>query len=259
LKAFDIPMKIFAMQARVRAANDALRSPRDSTSPFFASEMGACGRKISYAMAGYPQENIQGRTVRVFNMGDSIEATVIQELRHAHFVVQNCETGCDNKCNHAQLRIRVKHPFVYGRVDGLITGTIDGRPVKRLLELKSMNARGFSELRVKGVRLTQPMYFAQIQGYMFGLKLTEATVIVDCKDNSDLYEETIAYDELFVADLFIRLQTVRRYADAGKLAPPEYPKSSFQCRYCSYKNDCPGLPEPEKKRVAVGARITVKV
>lgn len=236
LSPFGIPQAIFRMHQRKRAAADSGRPPRSATSPFYASELGKCGRAITYQLLGFAGESFSGRSLRIFAAGDQMEETLVAELTQAGFAVAN-----------RQARISVAHPPVSGKIDGTISGkTQDGETVTRLLELKSMNARGFAELRRSSIEQAQPGYYTQVQVYLFALALQAATVVVGCKDDSDLYEETIGFDPAHVARQFIRLQAVRDASLAGRLADPEYQKSSWQCRYCAFRDHCAGLPATDQ-------------
>ncbi len=230
---FQIPERVYRMYAQSRGASDGQRPPRTAASSFWSSEIGSCGRKISYSMLGYAGEETDGHAYRIFNMGDLVEANLIKELRTAGFSVTDCAP--------TQRRVVIRHPFISGKIDGIITGRTGGVQTTRLLELKSMNDRGFKELQAKGVQLAQPSYYLQIQSYLFALGLDEATILVDAKNDQKLYEETVISDPLVLADSFLHLQYVRECVGVGELAEPEYfKKTDWRCRFCAFAPLCPG-------------------
>lgn len=176
-----------------------------------------CKRKlwIDYHSPIKPEFN--GKTSRIFATGHSREAVIISDLRQAGYKIegQQLEFSChDGRC--------------LGHADGIIHG-ITKRP--HLLEIKTSNTASFKSFQKHGIAFN-PTYESQMQLYMHFGCLERGLLVVECKENSDLYAERIYYDEKKAVDLIQRAHDII----FDKVAPPKA-EDNKRCWLCPWRNN----------------------
>jgi hypothetical protein len=207
-----------------------------------ASQIGEkCVRRLWYDFRWCGGEKFDGRMLRLFQRGDREEARFKELLESAGFVVMvpTPETEDDFKFKDCEGHLA-------GTCDGVISESESpehdeyahalGATEWYLGEFKSLNSKGFNELKKKGVRETYPKYFSQMQTYMGELKLPYCLFCAVNKDDDDLYFEWVPFDQshfevcLNKAELVINSET----------PPPKYSNdpNSFTCRYCPHTLTC---------------------
>lgn len=187
-----------------------------------------------------PRAKFPGRMLRLFDLGSRIEDLVADELRAAGFVLLTVDQFgkqfgfrmCPDNQGWARLR---------GRIDGVITQapacTIQ---TPCLWECKSMNAKKFKLLQTKGVAISHPHYYAQMQMYMGYMQLTAhpAMFTAYCKDDSSYHFEFVPYNAARaqeVSDQAVAILKAEAPEDIARggtsvLAPP--------CSWCAHKDRC---------------------
>ena len=106
-----------------------------------------------------------------------------------------------------------------------------------MVEIKSINDKGFKEVCKKGIKGARPVYYAQAQIYMHWSKLDRAYFFVVNKNTDDIYGERINYDKqcaLYQIDKAAHIvcsdnPPARLYTSG---------KDSFGCRFCTHKATC---------------------
>lgn len=181
---------------------------------FGMSKAHGCTRSYGLRQLGYKAEPTTGSTQFTFFLGHHVEIMALATLE---------AMGYDFGSEDAQVRARVD-PMLDSAMDGV--GTFEGK--QTILSVKSTGykksgkvrggkweRRGFPELPFRGVRRTQPGWWAQVQAEMRGSGIRQAMVVAVAKDivkameddpylgrggNGSLtfYCELIQYDEEFV-------------------------------------------------------------
>lgn len=190
-----------------------------------------CDAFLSFTLRGFPQDPIDARVGRIFNLGQKIEDIAVADLKKVvrrsgwDFLPRDPETG---------------QQFFVSMYGGHLRTWADGKFVQRgtgqgaLFECKSMNAKNFAKLKKEGVATTQPKYFAQMQFMMHAMSIGHCVFWVYCKDDSQLYSEMVEYDEFYAESLMARVELAMAGVAHRKSSDP----ASFACRFCNLKGAC---------------------
>lgn len=187
----------------------------------------ACARFLWYTHRGYDQPGIDGRTLRLFKLGEILEAQTIADL-HA----------CGFKVHSRQLPVEITYngTTLTGSIDGIIEGLIESPATPHLFEHKTASKKKYDELTKKNYRTWNETYFWQVQFYMLGLGIKRAAIFVYCKDDSRLYMERIKLEK---ESAISRLQRV--FDAILQVSPPERlcPRADFfSAKWCPYYSEC---------------------
>jgi hypothetical protein len=228
--------------ARINALLDAaLVAEHDKQRPrdyLGASRIGEpCARRLVYEYTKTPVDpgkEFEGRTLRIFEAGHVFEDLAIRWLRAAGFDLRTqTRDGGQFGFETAGGRIR-------GHVDGVIVdGPEIGLTWPVLWEHKALKASSWNDTAKKGVRLSKPVYFAQMQIYMAYLGLGSALFTALNKDTCELYHEHVPFDPSIAQALSDKAVMVLRAADAGELLPRMAAHADFYlCRFCPFSARC---------------------
>ena len=84
---------------------------------------------------------------------------------------------------------------IRGHIDGVIVAGPDvGITWPALFEHKSLNAKSWADLVKRGVELSKPIYYAQLQIYMAYMDLGTALFTALNKDTQALHHEVVGFD-----------------------------------------------------------------
>ena len=188
---------------------------------------------LSFRWAAKP--DFPGRIIRLFKRGHLEEHAFASELR---------AIGCDVIMGDdagKQFGVSWHGGHFSGSVDGIInSGLIEAPNTPHLLEIKTINDRGYKELEKKGLALARPHYYAQCQLYMKGQKLKRCLFLATNKNTDDIYMERIKY-EAKAANFYI----ARAREIIEMPGPPEKRPDDQECVYCDYRKICHGKQMPQ--------------
>ena len=238
-RAADAPPPLGArINSRIDAALVAERADQKPRDYLGASRIGEpCARRLVYEVTRTPPDpgrEIAGRALRIFAAGHVFEDLAIRWLRRAGFDLRTqARDGGQFGFETAGGRIR-------GHVDGVIVaGPEVGLAWPVLWEHKALKASSWSETVKKGVRLSKPVYYGQLQLYMAYMGLEQALFTALNKDSCELYHEQVAFDASEAQALSDKAVDVLRAADAGELLPRIATRPDFHlCRFCPFSARC---------------------
>ena len=205
------------------------------------SEIGKCSRRLGYQLLQYEGAPMPTGIGQTFSAGRFYEALVVAALESIGFELWG-----------SQDEVRCDDPPITGHTDGYVIPY--DREAPMLLEVKSANDRWFADLCKSGVTVVYPDYLAQMTVYM-GLDnqkdpdvppLTQALLVVTCKNFADIYTEIVDFDPALFSHLLDKVRSTWEITRRGDLPSPEYHKSSRACGQCSYRALCPGKPASGK-------------
>ena len=235
----DAPTPLGALiNAAIDAALEAERADQRPRDYLGASRIGEpCARRLVYEVTRAPPDpgkDFQGRTLRIFAAGHVFEDLAIRWLRQAGFDLrtQTHEGG--------QFGFETAGGRIRGHVDGVIVGGPEiGLAWPVLWEHKALKASSWSDTTKKGVQLSKPVYFGQMQIYMAYMGLGSALFTALNKDTCELYHEYVPFDPAAAQALSDKAVDVLRAADTGDLLPriatsPDF----FLCRFCPFATRC---------------------
>ena len=226
------------INARIDAALVAERADQRPRNYLGASRIGEpCARRLVYECMGTPVDpgkDFEGRVLRIFAAGHVFEDLAIRWLRRAGFDLRT-QTPVGGQFGFETAGGRIR-----GHVDGVILAGPDvglGWPV--LWEHKALKASSWSDTVKKGVQLSKPVYFGQMQIYMAYMGLGSALFTALNKDTCDLHHEHVPFDPDAAQALSDKAVDVLRAADAGELLPRIAHHADFYlCRFCPYSARC---------------------
>lgn len=201
------------------------------------SSLGHCGRQLAYKHHQVKGSDLDWRAKVIFDDGDMHHTQIRKAISEGLIMNKSCYGlfGEEEEVNLGQLS---------GHIDGALihdsTNCNNTQHKDMLLEVKSMNDRGFTEFRRK--RTLSFEYRAQVSAYLRAAALGYAYIIVKNKNNGDMdsmvYEgEDVLLDHrLDVLGNVLaseKPEDIRReyHADeAGEL--------DWQCNYCPFVMLC---------------------
>jgi len=184
-----------------------------------------CERRIWLTFRWAIQDRPSGRTLRMFRRGRLEEETAIEDLQ---------AIGCE--IAHAQQAIFLT-PHIAGHIDGVIVGGLPGfEREKFVLEIKTLSANAFRELKKKGLQNARPDHWAQVQLYMLGSQIPRCLYYAVCKDDDHIYTEIVKLDAERATRLLERLE---RLVTEKRLPPPiSNDPTWWECKGCPAYSFC---------------------
>ena len=176
--------------------------------------------------------------LRIFDAGHEFEDLSIRWLRAAGFDLR--DKGQDGR----QFGFSIAGGTIRGHIDGVIVAGPDvGISWPALFENKSLSAKSWADLVKRGVELSKPIYYAQLQIYMAYMDLASALFTAVNKDTQALYHENIGFDPKTAQALSDKAVDIIRAAQAGELPPRIAASPDFYlCRWCAYAKRCWEVP-----------------
>lgn len=192
----------------------------------------ACERYLWYQFHWADHEPFEGRILRLFETGDREELRLIDNLRSVGVTVYPVDPQTGQQWNYT----------AFGGHFGL---SLDGVGVGfaesgqwHLLEFKTMNAKGFAQLKAKGLKETKPVYHSQVIIGMELADLPRTYHFTTCKDTDEIYGERIKPDTKEAARLLDKAERVifsEKPLDKISERPDWY-----ECKFCPMWNICHG-------------------
>jgi len=200
--------------------------PRDRDYLGFSSIGDPCHRAIQYNWRFASTKAIPVRFKRIYSLGHTIEQIVIADLKKAGIKITNDQKEVVGFAGHWK-----------GHIDGEATNVPAAPIVKHLLEIKSMKGELFKILCKKGVKVSNPEHYAQMQMYMHYGKYSRALYVCYDKNTSAYYTERIRPDPDVVAELRKKETEIifseHLHPRIGNDSP-----QWFECVLCDHKSVC---------------------
>ncbi|MBX6741553.1 MAG: hypothetical protein IRY87_05830 [Acetobacteraceae bacterium] len=231
----DTTARVNAFVDAALVARNRLQRPRDYLGGSRVGE--ACARKLVYEVTHAPKDpdrDFDAGILRVFDAGHQFETLSIRWLRQAGFDLR--DRGADGE----QFGFSAAGGRLRGHVDGIILAGPDvGLHWPALWEHKALGQKSWADLVKRGVRLSKPVYFAQVQLYMAYLELEVALFTALNRDTLALHHEAVPFEPAEAQRLSDRAVDILRAAAAGELPPRIAAYADFHlCRACPYAARC---------------------
>lgn len=233
--------------ARINGLIDAaLTSERRNTPPrdyLGASRIGEpCSRRLVYEFVGTtPDEgkDFDGHVLRIFEAGHVFEELSIRWLRAACFDLRTV------KRDGSQFGFSAASGKFRGHIDGVIVGGPDiGITWPAIWEHKAIRASSWNDLVKRGLALSKPTYYAQVQIYMAYLEVPVTLFTALNKDTQELFHEIVPFDESCAQALSDKAVAIIRAAEARELLPRVAAASDFYlCTFCPFTKRCWESPQ----------------
>lgn len=170
------------------------------------------------------QEKFEGRILRLFRRGQNEELTIYKDLAAVGINV-----------SMAQARITINNHFG-GSIDGVAENVPEAPKTPHLLECKTHGEKSFIDLKAKGVAISKPQHFDQMQIYCHGMGLNRALYCAINKNTDEYYFERINYDKDHALKV---IDKANRIVNAETIPPPIHHDATwYQCKMCAAHGFC---------------------
>ena len=197
----------------------------------------ACSRRLVYEYTHTPQDPdkvFSGQTLRIFAAGHQFEELSIRWIRAAGFelLTQRRDGG--------QFGFETAGGRIRGHIDGVIVGGPDiGITWPALFEHKALKHKSWSDVVKRGVEVSKPVYYAQLQLYMAYMELDVALFTCLNKDTQELHHEKVGFLPHVAQALSDKAAEIIRTAEANDLPPRIAANPDFHvCRFCPFHSTC---------------------
>lgn len=200
------------------------RSKLESRNYIGASIIGSpCLRQIWYEFKGEEAEEVPSKTIRTWAIGKHLEGLILDWLENAGLEIVRLWWDLQSK---NVLDFKGHLDAVWYKKD----------PPHSIIEVKTAKNASFNIFVNKGLRVWNPQYYAQIQSYMGMSEIFSTYILVLNKDNSELSDELVTFDE----DLYKKLEDKARMIANAIIEPPRISNSPlwFQCKLCKFNKVC---------------------
>lgn len=192
---------------------------------FYPSGIGYCSRKLVMQNLDYEKPEADPKFLRIMENGNSMHSRYEKLFGEMGILVA------------PELPIKDEELRISGRTDALIRvpkGSSAWELV--LVELKSANDNQFGKM----VKTNEPKveHYQQLQLYMHLTGIHTGVLFVENKNNQDLWEFWCEYDGELCEKLVEKIKMVNSCSDAEILPERDYPKNSYECRYCDFREAC---------------------
>lgn len=226
---------------------------------FYPSSVGNCKRKIAYQMMGYPGKPIPGRNLMIMDNG-----TYFHERMEDTFNRMGIMIAPELKLKDPELRIS-------GRSDAIIWNFLkkegevypddeviklyqpvkdaDGNDTEEqelvyeglasdvlIVEFKSIKSKGYNDYVPK--TKPQKKHEMQLQLYFYLTGIRQGMVYYENKDTQEQKYFHVTYNPSIVDEIVQDIKFVIEHIDQGKLPEREFQPTSFDCRYCDFRDIC---------------------
>jgi hypothetical protein len=159
---------------------------------------------------------------------------VVDELRAAGHIVDEVDQTTGEQWEYTS---HGGHHVCH--LDGYIT--LLGTTETMTLEIKSMNRKMFETFQKKGVQLSHPHYYDQVQDGLelyrinAGNDVTKCFFVAYCKDNSQYHAEIVEYDPATASAIFDKVGKVTLRDDESRISSNEH---EYGCKGCFKRTSC---------------------
>ena len=186
-----------------------------------------CEAYLAFQVRGFPEVATTPRFKRIFRDGHRIEKIVLGDLKKAGHLVNEVDPMTGKQYMWSKY-----DGFVVFYADGIIEG-VGGEPAM-LLEVKSMAGSLWDRFKTRGLQVSHPKYYDQLQLGMGMSGYRKGVLIAYNKDTSEYWDQTIEFDEIRYHFLLNRATRVLMgYAEKIATDPTDW-----RCKSCPKKAEC---------------------
>lgn len=189
----------------------------------------ACERYVALSFRCAFYNKFKGQTLRIFENGNQAEDRIVADLE------------ASGKIKVAERQRQMDMPGGLGHAGVTLDGVVEEDGFYLVLEMKTMNAKGWKELAAKGVREAKRQHWCQMQFGMLVTGLQGALYAAENKDTNELHIEYVAYDKDAAEGL---ASLARAVLAGGELARVNENPTWYECKWCSAFSICKGPDFP---------------
>lgn len=195
-----------------------------------------CIRKIQLQYMKH-EIDVTAQNVRTFAIGHHLESLIADWMILGGFDLRTKDV------NGEQFSFSVANGKLAGHVDGVIYGGHEFCKYPCLWECKTLNNKSWNDTAKRGVLVSKPLYYAQVQLYLayMGLEANPCIFTALNKDTSELYHELMPFDPECAQRYSDRAVQIIKASENNELLPCISSDSSFyRCKMCGFRKQCFG-------------------
>lgn len=196
-----------------------------------------CLRKIQFGYLNVPPDEgrMNGKTLRIFNIGHRFEDILAEWLRDAGFILETVDPSTGKQFGFSVMGGKGK-----GHLDGILRGGPVPLAYPALWECKALNEKGWQDVKKRGLAIAKPMYAAQVAIDQAYLDLTSPALFTALNKNTEeLHHELIPFDKALAQAMSDKMALIVQATKAEQLLPRAYSAPDhFMCRFCDYAEKC---------------------
>lgn len=184
---------------------------------FYITDAGKCPRAIFFKFKNAPREPIDARIMRIFEHGENIHRSIFN-------ILYRLKLGVATEVPIPSQEI------ISGRADAILCIGNENY----VLDIKSINSAIF-----RNMMAPKEENIFQIQLYMHYFNIKRGILLYIDKDQQEMKEFIINYDENICRSLLDKFQLLKSQIEAN-IVPArltDYPRN-WQCAYCQFKDIC---------------------
>ena len=218
---------------------------KDDESDPYRSHLGAsqigkpCTRLLWYGWRWAFPRSFSSRILRLFNRGHQEEARFLAMLEMIGVRLHQPDSG-------GQERISDHGGHFGSALDGVLWGVPDCPGEWILGEFKTHNTKSFCDLAHKGVQVSKPEHYAQMQTCMARRGIYKTLYLAVNKNDDDIFGQIVDYDQPVASSFLMRAKDIIVANDP----PPRISNdpSHKDCTYCDAHKRChfPSMTMPPK-------------
>jgi hypothetical protein len=208
---------------------------KDETTDNFRSHLGAsqigkeCERALFYSWRWSYARKFIPRMLRLFNRGHQEEARFLAMLEMIGVQFYQPEDG-------GQERISDHGGHFGSALDGVLWDIPDCRGEWVLGEFKTHNTKSFCDLVVKGVQVSKPEHYAQMQACMARRGIHRCFYMAVNKNDDDIFCQLVDFDPASATHYLERARTIIEARTPPKRLSED--PSNFKCGICDAHQRC---------------------
>lgn len=213
----------------------------DDENDSFRSHLGAsqigkkCDRALWYGWRWSYARHFKPRILRLFNRGHQEEARFLAMLEMIGVDFRQPDDG-------GQERISDHGGHFGSALDGVLWSVPDCIDEWILGEFKTHNTKSFSDLCNKGVQVSKPEHYAQMQTCMARRGIYKTLYLAVNKNDDNVFGQIVDFDHASASSYLERGRMIIETRDAPKRMSED--PSNFECTYCDAHQRC-HFPTPE--------------
>jgi hypothetical protein len=192
---------------------------------FGMSKIGTeCDRSIWYDFRICTEKKITKTQERLFKRGHEEEKIIRRDLLNAGVF-----------CHSDQKEVRHAKGYILGHYDNILENVHDAPSTPHLGEFKTLKTSDYRALKRHGLYMALPIYYHQMNTYMYKGKLKRGLFIGVCKETDARYYERLSPNIKEAKEYLSRAKTIV----LSRCIPDKKWKASyFKCKMCDHQMVC---------------------
>lgn len=226
------------INAHIDAAFAVARDAEAKRDYLGASAVGnECLRALQFGYVHAPVDpgRMEGKTLRIFRVGHVFEDEVANWIKAAGFELETVDPATGKQYGFSTLN---------GKGSGHLDGIVRSGPIPMeypcLWECKSLNEKGWQDVKKRGLAIAKPIYAAQVAMYQAYLDLKAPALFTALnKNTSELHHELVPFDAVLAQKMSDRMGQVIEATEQQQMLPRAYSSPDFYlCKWCDFHNTC---------------------